>query len=188
VIIISYHAKYPYILDSLYRANVTQNDARANYYGVLATPYASLDGVNMGQFSSVDWSSQINNEFRNSVTYMDITLTNSFNQNTDSGTVTANISLLSAVPTGDNVVHIIITESNIPYITAPNGVKYPDDVMRYMITGSDGEDITLSSNNVITKSYSLNSKWNKAECYLTVFVQSKSTKQIYGVGRIKVNQ
>ena len=187
VIIISVHTKYPYILDSLYRANISQNDARANYYGVQSTPFASLDGVNMGQFSSVDWSSQIDTSFRKAIKYLNITLSNNFNPNTDSGTVTANLDLLSPIPASDNVIHIIITESNIPYITAPNGVKYPDDVMRYMITGSGGEDITIGNSNVVTKPYGLNAKWNKDECYITVFVQSKSTKQVFGVERIKVN-
>ncbi|HEY3251585.1 MAG TPA: Omp28-related outer membrane protein [Ignavibacteria bacterium] len=185
VIVISVHTKYPYILDSLYRANVPQNDARASYYGINFTPQSRLDGITMGTFSSSDWSAQMDAEFRTQ-TYLDINLSNTFNTSNDSGTVTANISLISALPTSDNVVHVIITESNIPYITAPNGVKYPDDVMRYMITGSDGEDIAISSNTIVTKSYGLNSNWNGNECYIAVFIQSKSTKQVFGVERIKV--
>jgi|SRR4030095_2250294 len=187
VVIISFHAKYPYIYDSLYRANTVQNDARANYYGVVATPYGSLDGVNMNQFSASNWSSQMNAEM-NSTKYLNISLSNNYNTSTDSGTVTANISLVSALPSTDNVIHIIITENNISYITAPNGIKNPSDVMRYMITGSNGESVNVGQNTTVTKNYGINSRWREGECYLTAFVQSTSTKQIFGVERIKVQQ
>ena len=186
VVVISYHTKYPYILDSLYRANITQNDFRANYYDIQFTPQCMLNGVTMGTFSSTDWSNQMNVEFKTQK-YLDIELTNTFNSSNDSGTVTANVALVSALPASDNVVHVIITQSNVPYITAPNGVKYPDDVMRYMVTGSEGEDITIGNSNTVIKSYGLNPNWNQDECYITVFIQSKSTKQVFGVERIKVN-
>jgi hypothetical protein len=140
----------------------------------------------MGTFSATEWSAQMNVEFKTQ-SYLDIELSNNFNSTTDSGTVTANISLASALPSSDNAVHVIITESNIPYVTAPNGITSPDDVMRYMVTGQNGEDITIGSSNVVTKSYGLNQRWNADECYITVFVQSKSSKQIFGVERIKVN-
>ena len=49
VIILSYHTKYPYILDSLYRANITENQGRRDYYGVNTTPPGRLKGINMEQ-------------------------------------------------------------------------------------------------------------------------------------------
>lgn len=188
VIILSYHTRYPYSFDSLYRANVSQNEYRSTtYYGVLFTPQCRIDGVNSGQFSSTSWSAQINAEFK-TAKYLDITMSNTFNSGTDSGVVTANISLVSALPSSDNVVHVVITENNIPYVTAPNGITYPDDVMRYMITGSEGESINVGQNTAVTKNYGIASNWNPNECYITVFVQSVSTKQVFGVERIKVVQ
>lgn len=185
VIIIAFHSRYPYIFDSLYRANIPHNDARANYYGVVATPYGRLDGVNMTQFSASNWTAQINVEL-NTAKYLDIRLANNFTSSSDSGTVTANISLESALPSSDNVIHVIITENNIPYVTAPNGITKPSDVMRYMVTGEGGESINVGKNIIISKNYGLASNWNEDECYLTVFVQSTSSKQIFGVERIKV--
>jgi thiol-disulfide isomerase/thioredoxin len=187
IIIVSFHAKYPYIYDSLYRANTVQNDARAIYYGVNATPYGALDGVNMSQFSSSSWSSQLNAEM-NTTKYLNISLSNTFNASADSGTVTANISLVNAIPSNDNVVHIIITENNISYITAPNGIKNPSDVMRYMITGSGGESINIGQNTTVVKNYGLSHNWKEENCYLTVYIQSTSTKQVFGVERIKIMQ
>lgn len=185
IIILAFHSRYPYIFDSLYKANIPHNDGRANYYGVVATPYGRLDGVNMSQFSSSNWTAQINAEL-NTTKYLNISLVNNFNASVDSGIVTANITLESALPSSDNVIHIIITENNIPYVTAPNGITKPSDVMRYMVTGTGGESINVGLNNTVIKNYGLASNWNEDECYLTVFIQSTSTKQIFGVERIKI--
>jgi hypothetical protein len=189
VIIISYHTRYPYIFDSLYRANVPQNDARANYYSVQSTPKGALDGSSLGAaFSSTEWKTQLDVELKTTA-YLGISLDNSFAPGTDSGTVTANLSLLNALPVStDNVIHFIITQNNIPYVTAPNGITKPDDVMRTMITGSDGENITIGTSNTVVKGYRLAGNWDADNCYITVFVQNKTTQQVFGVERIKIKQ
>jgi len=187
VIIISYHTKYPYIFDSLYRANVQQNDARASYYGVQSTPKGALDGVSMGTaFSASEWSAQINVEFM-TTEYLNIALSNTFNPSTDSGQVTANITSLSPIPANDLVVHAVVTEDRIPYVSAPNGIKKPSDVMRFMLTGSEGEDISVSGTTTFVKPYGLAANWKSEDCNITIFIQSKSTKQVFGVERIEVN-
>jgi hypothetical protein len=189
VVIISFHTRYPSITDSLYRANITQNDARSNYYGINFTPQGRLDGVDMGQFSPQGWADKINVEFM-TTRYLNISLSNTFNPNNDSGMITASVLPVTSLPSSqNNVVHVVITESNVPYITAPNGIKYPDDVMRLMVTGQDGEAISLSQGQttVVSKSYVLPSYIkNEDECYIVVFIQNSPGKQVYGVERIKV--
>lgn len=185
VIIISYHTKYPYILDSLYRANISQNQGRSDYYGINNTPQARLDGISMGQYSSSTWSAQINAEFK-TTHYLDINLENTFDPGTDSGSVTANISLVNALPSSNNVIHMVIIENNVSYVTAPNGITSPDDVMRNMITGGSGEAVTIGSNTTVTKSYVLNSRWVPEECYVVVFIQNPDTKEVFGVEKIKI--
>ncbi len=187
VIVLSYHTKYPYIFDSLYRANIPNNQGRCDYYGINTTPQGRLNGVNMGLYSSSTWSAQINAEFK-TTNYLNITLNNSFNAGQDSGSVTANINLVNALPSTNNVIHFVIIENNISYITAPNGVTSPDDVMRNMITGTDGEAISIGQTNTITKNYTLNSNWVPEECYIIVFIQNPDTKQVFGVERIKIVQ
>ncbi|MFZ1702788.1 MAG: hypothetical protein WAT79_00500, partial [Saprospiraceae bacterium] len=71
--------------------------------------------------------------------------------------------------------------------TAPNGITQPDDVMRYMITGTDGQSISIGATNTVSMNYGLNPKWVPGECYIVVFVQNPDTKQIFGVERIKVS-
>lgn len=184
VIILSYHTKYPYILDSLYRANLVQNQARADYYAVNTTPQGRLDGSNMDQYSSSTWGAQINAEF-NTTRYLDIVLSTTYDDLLDSGTVTANINLVNALPTTNTVLHMVISEDNVEYVTAPNGVTNPDDVMRYMITGQNGEAISVGQNTV-TKSFGSSPKWNPGNLHIIVFIQDSDTKQVYGVERVKV--
>lgn len=185
VIILSYHTKYPYILDSLYRANITENQGRSDYYGVNTTPQGRLNGISMGQYSSSTWSPQINAEFK-TTNYLNITLSNTYDEGLDTGTVTANIELVNALPSSNNVIHMVIIENNISYVTAPNGITTPDDVMRKMITGKDGEAISIGQTNTVAKSYGLNNNWVPEECWLIVFVQNPDTKQVFGVERIKI--
>ena len=189
IIIVSYHAKSPNPADSLYQANTTQSDARFTYYGVqqTGTPNCQTDGVYMGQFSSTDYTALINAEFE-TPKYLNVALTNNFN-GTDSGTITANITDLVALPTNDNLIHIVITENHVPYISAPNHVTHPDDVLRYMITGNDGQRISLSQNQTTTVSmrYGIKSNWKLQDCNINVFVESFSTRRVYGVERIKVS-
>lgn len=189
VIIISYHAKSPNPADSLYRANSEQSDARFNYYGVqlTGTPNNQLDGVYMGQFSNSNYSALLNQEFK-STKYLNVVLSNNFN-GVDSGIVTANITALSTLPANDNVIHIVITENNVHYATAPNHVTNPDDVMRYIPTGDNGAAITLNQNQTTSYSqqYGISSSWKLNDCYITVFIQSSAQRQVYGVERIKVS-
>jgi Outer membrane protein Omp28 len=187
VIIVSYHTKYPYIGDIIYLANIPQNQGRSDYYGINFTPQGRLDGVNMNQFSSSEWTGQINAEL-NTTIYVDIALTNTYNPNTDSGSVTANLTLVNAMPVTDNVLHVLITENNVPYPNAPNGITSPDDVMRNMITGVNGQAITIGQNTTVTKPYVISTNWNEDECFITVFVQNPATKAVFGVERIKVKQ
>lgn len=189
IIIVSYHAKSPNPADSLYQANTVQSDARFTYYGVqlTGTPNSQLDGSYMGQFAASNYSALLNAEFK-TTRYLDLSLSNSFN-GTDSGTITANITDLVALPSGENVIHIVITENDVQYVTAPNHVTHPDDVMRNMVTGEEGQGISLSQNQTTTvvEKYGIKSSWKKQDCYINVFVESTATKQVYGVERIKVS-
>lgn len=188
VIIISTHTQYPSPGDSLYRANPSQSNARTTFYGINFTPQCRLDGTTMGQFSSTDWTSQMNAELQ-TVKYLNISLTNNFISSNDSGVITADISVLSALPSAtDNVIHVVITENNVLYVTATNGITHPNDVMRKMLTGNDGQAITLNSGtNTIVTPYKMQTDWVTGNCYLTVFIQNTVTKQVFGVERIKVN-
>jgi hypothetical protein len=188
VILLAFQYKYPGIGDSIYRANVIQNDARASYYSVQAAPAGFTDGMHMGNYSFSQWSDQLSNAM-NSVKYLDISISNVFNAGIDSGVVTAHVQTLVQPPTNDNVIHIIVTENHVPYVTAQNGITRYDGVMRYMETGSNGTPISLGMGQTVnfTIPYGIRSTWKTDDCYIIAFIQSTSTKQVYGVEKIKIN-
>jgi len=187
VILLSFQFKYPNILDSIYWANQPENQARADYYNVAAAPAGYVDGTYMGAFSSGEWSAELNAELM-STSYMIITLTGTYDSTNRAGSVTANVLTQTAPQTTDNVIHVILVENNVPYISAQNGIKNYEFVMRDMVTGSEGASITLTQGQTTSfdQSYTVDNRWKQANCYITVFVQSTSTKKVYGVERIKI--
>lgn len=185
VIFISWQFKYPNINDSIYWANPVQNAYRANYYQVLGAPNGQLDGNYMGNFSQTDWTNQVNTEFK-TTKFLNISLSNSYDTISRNGTISANVQTLSAPQISDNVIHFVLTESNVMYVTAPNGITKLDDCMRLMITDTTGVPITLSGTISRTENYNVNTKYKDVNCQIVVFVQSQSTKQIFGVEKIKI--
>jgi hypothetical protein len=187
VILLSFQFKYPNIQDSIYWANEPENQGRANYYNVAAAPAGYVDGTYMGAFSSGEWSAELNAELL-STRYLTITLSNSYDSIGRSGSVTANVLTETAPETTDNVIHIVLTENNVPYISAQNGIKNYEFVMRDMVTGIDGQHISLTQGQttMVDQSYTVDNRWKQDDCYMTVFVQSASSKKVYGVERIKI--
>jgi hypothetical protein len=187
LIFLSWQFKYPNINDSIYWANPVQNAYRANFYSVLGAPYGALDGNYMGSFSSTDWTNEVNAEFK-TTKYVNFNLSGSYDSISRNGSVTAAVQTLVAPPTSDNVIHFILAESKVMYISAPNGIKEYNDVMRSMITDTTGVSITLTqgATTTLTESYNINSKYVDFNCSIIIFIQSQSTKQIYGVEKIGV--
>jgi len=185
VIIISYHYRFPDPRDSLYIQNSAQNSARATFYGINFTPNVFLDGTYMGQYSSTQYTNQLNLEM-NTTRYLNIRLVNVFDSTKDSGMVTAHIETLVSPPTGNNYIYVVIKESNISY-SLTNGITNFNDVVRRIANGSSGVQINLVQGQAVTYSsaYGLAPHWNAEDCEIVVFVQD-DLKNIYGVERIGV--
>jgi thiol-disulfide isomerase/thioredoxin len=187
VILVSFQVNFPNSSDSLYWANRPENQARANYYNHPAAPAGFLDGSEMGAFSTSEWPPEVNAELM-STRYMVINLSNTYDSVSRSGSVTANINTQTAVPTTDNVIHVVLVENKVPYISAQNGITQYEYVMRDMVNDSTGAPVTLTQGQTTTvdQSYTVDNRWKQDDCYLTVFVQSASSKKVYGVERIKI--
>ncbi len=185
IVFVSWQYKYPNTQDSIYWANPVQNAYRANYYQVLGAPQGNLDGNYMGSFSTNEWSSQVNAEF-DSTRYLNITLSNTYDSVARTGSVTAYVQTLVNPSTSDNVVHFILTESNVSYVTAQNGIKTLNDCMRLMITDTTGIPFTFGGSQTISENYSVNSKYVDSSCHIVVFIQSLNSQKVYGVERIAV--
>jgi thiol-disulfide isomerase/thioredoxin len=191
VIIVSIHTNIPYQPDPIYNSNVVQNNARMNYYNIISNPQGRADGNDMQDFSSTVWTAHIKAEMF-STKYMNITFQNNFFPSADSGFVTINIQTVVPIPTSDNKIFVVLTQDSIPYTTGPNGIKYPSDVMRYIVTGSSGAPITLTNGQTTQFGTGYSIPTSPANWYIpekfniVAFIQSTSTKQVYGVEKIKV--
>lgn len=185
IVFVSWQYKYPNTQDSVYWANPVQNAYRANYYQVLGAPQGNLDGNFMGSYSTPEWSSQVNLEFK-SQKYLNIVLSNTYDSVARTGSISANVQTLSAPSTNDNVIHFILTENNVNYVSASNGIKVLNDVMRLMITDTSGVPFTFGETQTITKNYSVDPKYIDSNCHIVVFVQSYGSQKVYGVEKIAV--
>lgn len=185
IVFLSWQYKYPNTQDSVYWANPVQNSYRATYYGVLGAPQGNLDGNFMGSYSTPDWSSQVNAEFKTQK-YLNIVLTNTYDSIARTGSISASVQTLATPSTNDNVIHFVLTESDINYVTAQNGIKVLNDCMRLMITDTSGVPFSFGGTQTFTENYSVNSKYNDSNCHIVVFVQSYNSKNVYGVERIAV--
>lgn len=188
VILISFQVNFPNSQDSIYHQNPQENEARRLYYNAVAAPRGYNDGNWMGDYSYTEWSSKLSTAM-NTTVYLRITISNNFNSTNDSGSVTAHVNTFVQPGNQDTRIHVVLVENNVPYISAPNGIKIYNGVMRDMVTGTDGEAINLNSGQTVdySTSYFVRNTWKVNDCYLVVFVQSLSAKQVYGVERIKVN-
>lgn len=184
VVFISYHWRSPNPADSLYIQNRQQNNDRAAYYGVFATPFVFMDGTQLGQFSGPEYSTQFGIEM-NTTEYLDIGMSNVFDSTSDSGRVTLDILTVAPIPASDLKLHVIISESDIHY-TLTNGITLFHDVVRTMVTGAPGEDISLGPETIVDVDYGLNTRWVPSNCKILAFIQSASTKKVYGVETLKI--
>ncbi|MFI5145461.1 MAG: Omp28-related outer membrane protein [Ignavibacteria bacterium] len=185
IVFVSWQYKYPNTQDSVYWANPVQNAYRAAYYQVLGAPQGNLDGNYMGSYSTQEWASQVNTEF-DSTRYLNILLANTYDSIARTGSISANVQTLVTPSTNDNVIHFILTENNVNYISASNGIKVLNDVMRLMITDTSGVPFTFGGTQTITKNYSVDHKFVDSNCHLVVFIQSYGSQKVYGVEKIAV--
>ena len=74
------------------------------------------------------------------------------------------------------------------YVSAPNGITSYNDVMRYMVNDTLGETISLNSGSTasVTDNFSVNTKFNDMNCSIIVFVQSRSTQQVFGAEKMYI--
>ena len=182
VAVIKYHAWWPDPNDPFYLANITQATDRNTYYANNYVPHVFVDGFVDGEASYTSWPLQIEN--RLGVTAL-LTLGISSTVATSGGTVTITVGCPTAAPGGTLVLHTVIVESNISY-AGLNGETHHGDVMRQMLTGSSGEEFTITTGESKTflRPVTWNSNWVLANSEIVAFVQVKSSKEIIQGARV----
>lgn len=177
---IFYHMSYPYSDDPLYQADKGDSDARNLYYGPFgSTPNGFFDGK-IQSHSYSDWPSKIDNEL-NVSSNINLSLTGS--KENGGFTVNADIAPAGGVSASDLMLHFVVVE-NVSY-RGRNDVSPQYYVMRKMLPGSGGEQISLGGGaQKVSQSVTLESGWIPDSISVVVFIQSKSTREVYQSARI----
>ncbi|MBS1493450.1 MAG: Omp28-related outer membrane protein [Bacteroidetes bacterium] len=185
VIIRTHTTLYPN--DPFYLYNPTDNGARQTYYNAAnANPQAFLFGTYMGIFNANNWTNQLNAKL-NSSRNMGVTINRTYDSTSRTGNLNISINQTSGSSVGDLVYFIAITENDLHY-NAPNGETVFEQVLRDMLTGPNGDALTISSGQTVnlSKSFTLPSEINDRNASVVVYTQSISTKEVFGVQRVKI--
>lgn len=174
---LSYHPSFPYSTCIFYQENTVENNARANYYGVFGTPTVILNGEKVGPAGQLLPVAVLNPELnQTSPVYVQVTET--------ATNVTVTVHTVGAKPEGTFALYVAFAEEVVNY-NAPNGENVHHDVFRDMLSGIDGDAITLAETG---GSVSFNfaktsdSDWNTAQLYATAWVQNTTTKEVLNSG------
>ena len=186
VMIIRYHTRL-FPNDPFYLFNSYEDSARTVYYGVPVNPMGFLCGSMLPIYFDVGtWTTSLNLKLNETNTFgieLDYTLdTNSRNLG-----LNMEIGQLSGSQINDLRLIPVLTESNL-YYTATNGERYFENIMRKMLDGPFGASISVNPGQTInvSKMYSIPAGIWISNCEVIVFVQSLSTKEVFGVQKLKI--
>jgi len=180
--VIRYHTWWPNGNDMYYRANVSENNARINYYGADYTPHLWIDGNVDGGSTYAFWENQISNE-ENVSSPLSIDLSADYGDEGDFGTITAVIAATDPITNTNLRTRIAITESNLP----PFGqFDVFNCVMRDMVTDATGLALTIAEGDTVTQeaNFTLSNDWNFANLEIVAFVQSDAGKRVLQAAKL----
>jgi hypothetical protein len=185
VIIVRFHTTL-FANDPYYNFNVTDNFARQQFYNAgLSNPRGYLMGTSMGSFNSSNWTTSINNRLavQNS---MGFNFTVNYDTASRNGTVNLTLAQVSGSALSDLVLHIAIVENGLIMTPpAPNGETDFENTFRQFVTQPNGDAISISPGQSLTfvKNFNLMNGINPADSYIVIFVQSTSTKEVFGAAK-----
>ncbi len=186
IIIIRTHTTL-YPNDPFYLYNTTDNGVRQTYYNSAnANPRAFLLGIFMGNYNANNWTNSLNTQLATSRT-MGITINRTYDSTSRAGYLNISINQTSGANVGDLVYHIALTEDELFY-NAPNGEDIFEQVLRDLLTSPEGDALNISSGQSVNlqKSFTIPAEVNDRHASIIVFTQSISSKQVYGVEKIKI--
>ncbi len=176
-VFVFYHITQPGVEDSIYFENRTDSDARNVYYGSHNTaPLLFMDGTFVGT-NTKTWQQYIESQFTTASSF-EISVKGSRTGNTIS--IESSVSQTGDVAVDDLRIHVVLTESVETYV-GKNGVNPQVYAMRKMLTGPNGESLTITKGQTkkIVKSGTINSHWVDEKMFVVVFLQSASKKTVY---------
>lgn len=180
---ISIHPSTPYSSCVLYQANTVENQALANFYGVVGTPVVFVNGT-MTTGSSLITQAKIDAAVaETSPVIVQVTETPGASGSVD---VKVTIKTVDAAGiSGDFRLYVAVAERTVNLIPANSNVPVHYDVFRDMLTTTDGTLITLPAVGQ-SADYSFNytpaAAWQANELFVTAYLRNPLTKAILQSG------
>jgi hypothetical protein len=173
---IYYNIRYPYPSDQLYQDNTTDSDAKYKLYlnSSGGNPAAFFDGKrDVNSYSN--WGSTLD-DLETQPSSFDIMLNG--NYTSSNFTVNAEITKTGETTDEDLTVNFVVVE-DVEY-NGGNGITNHRHVMR-KIANIDGDPLTIGINETkeMSSTFNMNDIWNQSNLGVVVFIQSKSTKNVY---------
>lgn len=179
---IAIHPSTPYVQCTFYQANKTENQARADYYGVVGTPQVALNGKLAAVTTPLLPLATLQTALAQTTAPLSVKVTDAVANGNISGTV--QIKFDQALPAGEYRIFVAVVEKLIT-LTTQNGEKEHHDVFRDMLTAIDGDPISPGgAGQTLQFSYTtpLKPAWKASELYLMAYILNKGTKEVLNSG------
>jgi hypothetical protein len=175
--------------DPYYLFNVPVNYAVQQYYNAgLSNPRGYLMGTSMGSYNSANWTNALNQRL-NITNSFGITDSASYNAATRSGQLNLKVSQLGGNSMPDFVLFVAVVENGLVMNPpAPNGETDFENTLRDLVTPTGGEPISITTGQTLNfiKNFTLKDGINANNTDIIVYVQSVSTKEVFGVVKTKI--
>jgi len=186
LVAVKFPTNFPAPNDLFYLAAKEICDARISYYNVFFAPTTVIDGI-------IRPISTDSNSVKAAVDSR-LSITPRFNINVGAileGDYSVNVNVkfidTSSINMSDLVIHVVLTETDIEFEQAPgsNGETKFYDVTRLMLPTKEGTPIRqLIDQGELTFTFedALLSSWNLEKLNFVVYVQNKTTQEIFQTG------
>ncbi len=177
---IYYHIEWPIPDDKLYTDNKGDSQSKNSFYGpYFSAPQAFFNGKHV-ENSYTQWEGEIDKIIQNEKSF---NLLLSGSKKNTSFTINAEITKIKELGYSDLTVNYVVVE-NLVY-AGTNGILNHKHVMR-KIYNPKGTSFTANLNESVEQSavIALNSSWNTDNLKIVVFLQDKSTKEVYQTASI----
>jgi hypothetical protein len=178
---IRYHVWWPSSGDPFYQANIPENTARTNFYGVGGVPNARVDGIiNAGSNYSM-WGNFIRGR---AVVDAPVDLELQGYYAAPNGMVRVLAEVTDFLAYSDLRLFVILTEDSIFY-----AAKYYSQTMRDMIPTSSGDPVTLfSPGDTLLReyNYTVDGAWDGSKVNVVVVLQDYTSKEVIQVASTRI--
>ncbi len=192
LVAILYHPRFPNPADPFYRHSPTPNDDRVDYYSVFGTPKLLFDGlVPVGYPYNYD---NIVSQYETRLPVaspVSLAITGSYSPDRADAQVHVTASAETALPAGDYRLHIVLTESGIPFDGSgfhdihdhTMRAMYPDAAGTPVVFGVDNPD-QASASAILT----LDPLYILENCSIVCFLQENGSREILQAASIALTE